>query len=104
MVVSEGSCRRSCESTVRPPTPESNTPIGRALRSATRELLALLRDEAEREGVDRLAYRGVRVRDDERVLLVERVAHRLPVGRDLGDDRQIERVLDAALRHSTDGV
>src|SRR5437773_4585225 len=116
MVASCGSCLRSSFSTVRPPTPESNTPIGRALRSATRgycaaarssiaaPLLALLRDERVREGFDRLAHGRGRARQDERVLLVDRLGDQLPIGRDLADDRQVERVFEAALRHARRGV
>src|SRR5512142_574023 len=103
MVDSDESCFRSSFRTVSPPTPESNTPMGREERgrapprSPTARLLALLRDEGVREVLDRLAHRRGRRGEHERLLLVERLAHDLPVRRDLGDDGQVERVLEAAL-------
>src|SRR5439155_582171 len=70
----------------------------------TRRLLALLRDEAVGEVLDRLRDRRVRVRDDERLLLVERLAHDLPVRGKLAEDRQVQRVLDPAARHAAGRV
>src|SRR2546430_2351767 len=100
MVDSFGSWRRSSRRTVSPPTPESNTPIARSAPAFTRGLAALLLDERVGERVDRLRHGGVRGRQNERLLLVQRLGHGLPVGRDLADNGKIERVLDAALRHA----
>src|SRR6266550_6559097 len=100
MVDSLGSCRRSSRRTVSPPTPESNTPIGRSAAPFTGGLAALLLDERVREGVDRLRDGGVGRREHERLLLVQGLGDKLPVCRDLPDDGKVEGVLDAALRQA----
>src|SRR5713101_5215363 len=104
MVDSFGSWRRSSRSTVSPPTPESNTPIGRSAGPFTGGLAALLLDERVRESVDRLRDRGVWRREHEGLLLVERFGDHFPIGRDLADDRKVEGVLDTALRHAVRAV
>src|SRR2546430_3951110 len=99
MVDSFGSWRRNSRRTVSPPTPESNTPMGWSAPPVTGGLAALLLDERVGERVDRLRHGGVRRRQNERLLLVQRLGHELPIGGDLADDRKVERVLDPALRH-----
>src|SRR6185369_3775189 len=93
MVDSSGFRRRISRRTVRPPTPESKTPIGRGsvtAPSAPRrdgDAQAVDREEVARDAPHVLADLGRRVREDERHALVVRLDDEDPV-RD-----------DAVLRH-----
>src|ERR687896_1681568 len=97
MVDSSGRRRRISERTVRPPTPESKTPIGRgsACRSTVSRSVpgerwgALLELGGKRGGdaPDPLADRRVGTRGDERDALVVGEENQPPVGDDLEVDR-----------------
>src|SRR5450756_1051845 len=86
MVASNGDRRRISRKTVRPPTPESNTPMGRGSDTASVSHRSVDRGAAkkrQRHPPYVAAHGRIRARDDKRHAFVVRLDYQAPVGYNL---------------------